>query len=209
MGLGEDTITEAWHHPGKLVPPVYTACDATQPHCAVMAECRLSVTFLTPPYFLAMVFPLPHFCSLFQPCVICPQNHILLFPMSTLYMRELTLVGCFPRLLGQLASSSVQPMGSSSGRQEVGGKAKLEYFVPSVSALGNLSSSDFSSYKRGPPGSSFCIPMSSNITASPCSCSMQVATVSCCCLALTSLSVHTEMSQLLQHLYIYVTNSLE
>lgn len=38
---------------------------------------------------------------------------------------------------------------------------------------------------------------------------MQVATVSCCCLALTSLSVHTEMSQLLQHLYIYVTNSLE
>lgn len=38
-------------------------------------------------------FPLPHFCSLFQPCIICPQNHILLFPMSTLYMGELTLVG--------------------------------------------------------------------------------------------------------------------
>lgn len=91
LGLGEDTITEAWHHPGKLVPPVYTACDVTQPHCAVMAECRLSVTFLTPSYVLAMVFPLPHFCSLFQPCIICPQNHILLFPMSTLYMRELTL----------------------------------------------------------------------------------------------------------------------
>lgn len=66
-GVGEDTTTEACHHPGKLRPPVYTACDATQPHCAAMAECRLPVTFLTPSYFLATVFPLPCFCSLFQP----------------------------------------------------------------------------------------------------------------------------------------------
>lgn len=170
LGLGEDTITEAWHHPGKLVPPVYTACDVTQPDCAVMAECRLSVTFLTPSYVLAMVFPLPHFCSLFQPCINCPQNHVLLFPMSTLYMRELILVGW----VSQGSWASWRPSQSSQWEVAVGDRSWEERQSWGISSL------LFLPWATSPPltsaptreahrGSSFCIPTSSNITASPCS----------------------------------------
>lgn len=136
LELGEGIINEARHHPRNLVPMVYRACDAEQQDCAIMAECWLSVSFSAPSHFPAMIFPLP-----------TKQ----LYPISTLYMRELTLTGWVSKALGPAASSLVQPKGSSSGRQEVGGRQKLGYFFPSLSALCSMSSSDFGSHQRGPP----------------------------------------------------------
>lgn len=78
LELGEGIINEARHHPRNLVPMVYRACDAEQQDCAIMAECWLSVSFSAPSHFPAMIFPLP-----------TKQ----LYPISTLYMRELTLTG--------------------------------------------------------------------------------------------------------------------
>ena len=184
--MRRDSTLESSHL--QWTQPVMQHSETVQ--CAIKAECWGSVSFLAPSYFPAMVFPLLHFCSLFPSCIICPQIPFWLFPISTLYQGSWHFQAVFPRLLGQLAS--VQPMESSGERQEVGGRKKRGYFYLSLSV-----SSGFNSHQ----GPNFCIPKSSNTTASLCPLSTQVATISCCCLALHCLSVHSETSLLSQHLH--------
>lgn len=98
-----------------------------------------------------------------------------------------------PRLLGQLASNSVQPMGSNTGR---GGERKAKKAVfPTLSfCLWQNLLLDF--LTRVPTS---LISRSYNTTTLLCSWSTQIATISCC-LSLHCFSIYSEISQLSQYL---------
>lgn len=155
-----------------------------------------------PSPFPAKVFPLPHFCSLLQPSITCPQIRFRLFPIFALYIRgadacRLSFQGSWASWF--LARFSQWEAAVGDRRREAGKSQGISifFFLP-WAASPRLALAPTTEAHQG---SSFCIPRSNKTTASFCSSSMQVATVSCCCLVLDCLSVHYETPQLWQHLY--------
>lgn len=116
----KDIMHEAWHHPGKLTPTYREHNQwANTARLAVMAECRVSVSFLPPSDFLAMAFPLSHFCSLLQPWIFCSQIHSQLSPISTLCVRELVLQAespCLPVRCSQWERAVVGKRGEGNSQ---------------------------------------------------------------------------------------------
>lgn len=98
-------------------------------YCAIKAECWGLVLFLAPTHFPAM---LSHFHIFFHGShpALFALRFLSSFSPSLLYLSgELTLVRWVFKALGQLAS--VQPVGSSSGRQSWK-KDKERIFLPSL-----------------------------------------------------------------------------
>lgn len=183
---------EAWQHPGKLAPAVNTACDAAQWDCA-MGNQGWMLGFgliLGSVLFPSHGFPIATFLFIVPILPYLPSDSFLAFPHLYSVSRELTLSGCVSKAPGPAGFSSA----SGKQRWETGGgrKEKEGYLYPFLSV-----SSGFNSHQ----GPNFCIPKSSNTTASLCPLSTQGATISCCCLVLHCLSVHSETSLLSQHLH--------
>lgn len=103
----------------------------------------------------------------------------------------------FPMLLGQLASSSVQPGG---GRKEKAGAFLSPSFCLGQRLLLWLA------VPPERPTLALASVLQCPVTSLPHL--VPLATIFCC-LAWSILSVHSKMSQFFQHLYIYVTDSLE